>query len=214
MTYPGYTLRTEKGVHRLHAIMETLTFSLACVQTAVTFRGGGKTDWADGDYMSYECAVFDAEVRLPLGSVIETIIAGIPVNSIELGVCEKSWNYRKAENGTKIIKNTISWHVSILKPFFVEFYENYIEYLRFNLKSDHTKWPTVWQFGRVIRNASAHNKICIDDQNFAPVSWHKLTYGPNENGKEIFGHDLEIGDLIILMCEMSDELDRLNVPLA
>lgn len=214
MTYPGYTLRTEKGAHRLHAILETLTFSLACIQTAVAFRGGGITGWGPGDYMSYECAAFDAEVRLPLGSVIETFIAKIPINSIELGVCEKSWNYREARIGEQIIKNSLSWHIAILKPFFVEFYEDYIDWLRVNLKNDHTKWPVVWQFGRIVRNASSHNRVFISDQKFSPVSWHGLTYGPNENGREIFGTDLEIGDLIILMCEMSDELDRLNVPLA
>ena len=45
------------------------------------------------------------------------------------------------------------------------------------------------------------------------VSWYGLSYGPAQNKKIAIGTDLAFADILILMLEMSDELDRLGCPI-
>ena len=213
MTYPRLDFRTENGTHRLHGLLSTLVTTLCCVETAFAVRGGAITDWPPGTYMSFECAQFDAEVRLPQGGVIESVIAGMSIDSIELGVCEKSWNYNHPRENERKIKDTLKIHNRLMIPFFVEFYEDNVDWIKGNIDASFLKWPMVWQFGRIVRNSCSHNSISINDQNFIPVRWHSLEYGPNQHGRKIFGVDLSIGDVIILIIEMSTALDALGCPI-
>jgi hypothetical protein len=98
--------------------------TIASVQTAVVYRLGGKSDWGPGVYMSFECMQFDGEVRLPLGGVVETLAQGIAVNSLELALKEKSWDYDAPRHGERFGPNLKIINTKIMTPFFVEFYED------------------------------------------------------------------------------------------
>jgi hypothetical protein len=68
------------------------------------------------------------------------------------------------------------------------------------------KWPPVWNFGRVVRNALSHNgSIHFENMNAKPVTWHNLSFDPTHNGRAIFD-DIDPVDLILLMAEMDGEL--------
>lgn len=65
-----------------------------------------------------------------------------------------------------------------------------------------TNWPTQLNFARIVRNAFAHDSIIlIQNTNNAPVTWKHLTYGPADNGKNIFG-DFYVVEIIDLMREI------------
>lgn len=55
------------------------------------------------------------------------------------------------------------------------------------------------------------SRIKIDNVKAAPVSWKGLSYGPEQNGREIFGTDIEVGDLLMLMILMSADLDNIEL---
>ncbi len=162
--------------------------------------------------MAFESYLFDAELRLPLGGVVETLIAKTPINSIEVGICEKSWDYQTPREGERFGPNLLDIYTKIITPFFVEFFEDYRSWLDANVSMDFTKWPNVWQFARIVRNAASHNAISINDPNFKPVSWYAHTYGSAQHGRAIFGSDLPLADILILMLEMNDSLDALGCP--
>lgn len=45
-------------------------------------------------------------------------------------------------------------------------------------------------------------------QNPRPVLWHHLNYNQALNGRQIVGYDLSVGDMLVLLFELGDELDR------
>jgi hypothetical protein len=212
-------VHAERGKHRLYDFLVTLTTTLACVQTAIVFRLGGNTNWEAGRYMSFESLVFDVEVRLPLGTVVETIAQRIPVNSTDLSILEKSWDYMAPRPGEAFGPNLGALNTRIITPLFVEFYEDARQWLEDEARKTHkvqyvwTLWANVWQFGRIIRNALSHGagRVDIRDETFVPITWHSITYGHAQNGQSIWT-DLSLADLVILVLEMNDELDRLGYP--
>jgi len=102
--------------------------------------------------------------------------------------------------------------LSVITPLYVEFYEGVRPWLEQNV-GDSSKWPCVLDFGRVVRNACSHGgNLSLSKASSRPVSWRSLQYDPTQHGKPIIGTDLGFADLLILMIEMSDELDSLGCP--
>ena len=98
--------------------------------------------------------------------------------------------------------------LSAITPIFVDFYE------RHTLSGDPYSWPSVLNFARVIRNAISHHDghINFENMNASEIRWHALAYSPRDNGKLVIGPDIGLADVIILMFEMSRELDQLARP--
>jgi hypothetical protein len=165
--------------------------------------------------MAFESAQFGVEVRLPQGGVLEAFIGGIPINSIEIGVCEKSFNYNEPRENERIVHDELGISNRLIAPFFVEFYEDQIPWYLANIQRDKSKFVEPWGFARAVRNAMSHGSgiLHINDPAAPTVKWHHLHYGPADNGKKIIGTDLGVGDILILMMEMSDNLDQLGCPL-
>jgi hypothetical protein len=107
---------------------------------------------------------------------------------------------------------------ALLQPFFVSFFETHKDWIKQACGGNAYTWPTIFNFARVIRNAILHNegRIKFDNIGAGPVNWHHLSYSPDQNGHLAVsneGGDLASADILILMFEMSDELDRLGCPL-
>jgi hypothetical protein len=64
------------------------------------------------------------------------------------------------------------------------------------------------------RNWIFHHQGVVNFENpkAPPVSWHHLTYGQADRGKLAVGGDLGFAEMVILIFELSDELDRLDCP--
>ncbi|MBV8187173.1 MAG: hypothetical protein JO339_08035 [Alphaproteobacteria bacterium] len=94
------------------------------------------------------------------------------------------------------------------------FYERYRPWLQGRFGRETKARPEFWRFCWAIRNAAVHHqgRINFTNSTAAPVTWRGLTYSPADNGKQVFGTDLSVGDLMFLMLGMSDELDTLGAP--
>jgi hypothetical protein len=205
MTYLTGYLRTKQGEHRLHSALSTIFMTFANVVTALNVRSGGDVlSWTSNTSWTLESALFDIEIHMPLVDPVSWICQEQEPKKIELKL------YAKQNRVGDINLHKIE--MKIIIPHFVEFYESSRPWLDANLSRNFTRWPNVWQFGRIIRNAASHNSVNIDDDNFQPVTWHGQTYGPTQNRKPIFETDWTLCDLLILMFEMNDALDQLDRP--
>ncbi len=93
---------------------------------------------------------------------------------------------------------------------FVNFYDKYNDWLHDNVSGKPRDWPDVLQFTRLVRNAMAHDGcILIRGERAVGAKWHHLAYEKADNGTRLIGTSLHAGDLLILLVEASQELDRL-----
>lgn len=89
---------------------------------------------------------------------------------------------------------------------FVHYYESAVDDMGVAHGTDPTAWPGVLRFGWAVRNAFAHDgKILFKNPNAAPATWRGLTFGPQDNGRQILYTDLMPADIVILMDEMDRE---------
>jgi hypothetical protein len=104
--------------------------------------------------------------------------------------------------------------VQSVSAFFGEFFEAYKDWVESQIGKDPYTWPSVWNFGRVIRNSGAHNGVIyFVNPKANPVRWQNLEYGPTDNGRPVLFNDMAVGDFIALMLEMSEVLDKLKCPI-
>ncbi len=99
----------------------------------------------------------------------------------------------------------------LIAPLFLMFFERYIEWMTAT-HGNAADWPETLNFARLVRNSIAHGKIHIRDPRAAPVKWRGFSYSAADNGRKIIGPDLRVADILYLMFEADDELDRLNAP--
>ncbi len=91
----------------------------------------------------------------------------------------------------------------ITQSAFIRYYETLVPEVEDKFGSDPQRWPSVWNFARVIRNAFAHGGKIYFQKPISPiVSWKTQTYSPSDNGRQIMGKDISHGDIILLMAEM------------
>lgn len=103
--------------------------------------------------------------------------------------------------------------VNMAVPIFSLHYDSCYEWLRSNGHGDTKLWPMTVDFGRLVRNAASHGGR-IDQRNpsYRSLTWNGLTYSPADNGKQIIGREIFLGDILTLMIEMDDELVALGAP--
>jgi hypothetical protein len=83
------------------------------------------------------------------------------------------------------------------------FYERHRSKAEAKFGTNPASWPSVWNFGRVVRNAMSHGgKIDIRNANAVPVQWRGLRYSSSDNGRQVLHTDLWPGDLFNLILEM------------
>jgi hypothetical protein len=209
MTYPLGDFRTYKGKDRLHEplfVMQVIFESVGRAQYLVL--KGAPIQTSPGETWDFACYQFrDVEVRTPIHGPLEFAMKNEVPQSTGFGVVAVG---PKTDMGPLI--TVIPFYTQMLLPFFVEFYEKYVLWLRANVDArEFTKWPMVWQFAMVVRNAASHGgKINLKDATIPPRTWYNLSYSTADYGREPFKTDLFIGDLLILMKEMSEALDALG----
>ncbi|MEA2876144.1 MAG: hypothetical protein QOF14_1340 [Hyphomicrobiales bacterium] len=101
---------------------------------------------------------------------------------------------------------------ALLFPHFVEFFERHKNWMHQNIHKDRYRWPTELCFASIVRDAISHNNIRIRNKN-ETVSWGIRTYSAADNDRDPFENgELGLGDLILLMAEMSLRLNDLKCP--
>ncbi len=209
MAYPSGIIRTEKGKHRLHEPIFILSAVCASISTALASKIiNGR--FPKFEVIGYMCNQFDRCVVFPFAGPIEEMLTNTIPDFLEFRIDEQP---RGADRNLGEWPQETMW-TKVILPFFVQFFEDRRPWLAVNINNQFTQWPNVWQFARIVRNAAAHGgQVNIDDLSFVPVTWHTLTYGPDQNGRKIFGEDLSLADVFILMLEMNNSLNVLSCPI-
>jgi hypothetical protein len=89
------------------------------------------------------------------------------------------------------------WGQRLIEPMFLQYFET----------NRPSALSAVWEFGRVVRNACAHNgRIDVRNPDAPPVGWKTLTYSPADNGREIWFRDFTAVEILLLMEEMDAAL--------
>jgi hypothetical protein len=209
MTYLTGKLYTERGKHRLHDRLNALLIATSSIGIASKYILDGKVDLKTISFVTVECRQYPTEIRLPFVGPLETALKNLAPDEIEIDFVAKS----KAQGfklNTDVLGRVIG---SVIGSLFSDFYEAYNDWLNDNISTDPYNWPSVWNFGRVVRNSTAHGGIIyFRNPNAAPVKWYNLQYDRSDNGKPVLFNDMAIGDFIALMFEMSNELDTLGAP--
>ncbi len=211
MTYLQGEWRIYNGNHRLFDLFADLFVITASIAKAFNLTAGASVTYAIGDHANFECAQFDLEARLPLVGPIELVLQNLKPNSIAIGFEKNTIQSDASTPAQGASISTVLTHV--ISPIFTSFYEDHVPWFLANVEGDKSKWPSPWGFGRLIRNAMSHGgALNIDNPNAPIIAWYGLSYGPNDNGKRVIGTDLSFADLLILMIEMSDDLDKRSCP--
>ena len=105
--------------------------------------------------------------------------------------------------GTKRISSAKRVVLSLSAAFLLQYFEEMKSRVEAKYGKDTQQWPSVWNFGRVLRNAAGHAG-CINFQNLSaqPVSWGNLVYSPADNGREAWLLDWEPSDVIFLINDL------------
>jgi hypothetical protein len=100
-------------------------------------------------------------------------------------------------------------------PVYVDFWEKHRRWIRATCGAESYKWPPLFEFARMVRNFISHHAghVHFDNPNAPSVTWHHLRYSPADEGKLVIGTEIQLAELIILLFELGDELDKLSCPL-
>lgn len=157
-------------------------------------------------------AEFEYGIVLPTGKALRVAVAGNKPDSIEI-VLSCIEQARKPFEIPSVSTNGLQTVImAVGQPIFLMFFERYNVWLNDNL-GDAVNWPMTLNFARVVRNAIAHGKINIRAKSAPAVTWKGLSYSHADSGRTIIGTDLNLGDLVGLMIECDEELDRIGAPI-
>lgn len=94
-------------------------------------------------------------------------------------------------------------HGAMIASAFVQYFEANRALAETKYSKDTQRWPSVWNFGRIMRNALAHKGVIkIDNQNAPAVAWRSLSYAHSNNGKQVLYQDVTAVELVLLMEDM------------
>ncbi len=103
-----------------------------------------------------------------------------------------------------------------ISPIFVDFYERYRPWVE-SAYGKQSNWPDVFYFARLVRNAISHGgALHFTHDPKRTALWHHLSYDFGHHGTQIIGPRgaFSPADLVFLMMDASDELDRIGCPMA
>jgi hypothetical protein len=185
-----------------------ISLSALCTAYEILQHGRAYREFLPGHNATIDSYQFDIKVKVPNFEPLPVALDGKYPDAIEI-------EFLQGRESPLRVGDPVPFQVvliNLLAPIFVQFFEDHKTWLDANIGST-DNWPAVLNFGRVIRNSLSHGgRINIKNSRAKEVQWYGVKYGPADHGRRI-GLDLTIGDMLILMFEMSDELDRLGAPL-
>ena len=219
MTYLTGDVWIAVGKHRLYPYFENLLISVTGIMRALQFAHTLLSTQHMQPIVAYKSNAqfaarqFPLTLTLPQTGPLEQLLQGRRADVIQLRFGSPPAEAPLGSPRTVPVGTLHTVFANALSPTFVQFYEDNCKWVEKNVNSDVHKWPAAWNFGRVIRNAMSHGGSINIDSKVAPnVSWHHLTYGHDQNKQRVIGTELYFTDLMILMIEMADDLDRANAP--
>jgi hypothetical protein len=199
--------------HRLYEIVSELAILLDAFTLAgeVVFEIPHRKAFI-GDHVSLESKQFPVLVRMPVGAPIYAALT-MPDQQPTYQVTFAPYQpMPAAAPTTAALANLFQWAFSAL---LVLFYERNRPWIQATFGNETNNWPDLWRFAWTMRNAATHHagKFNMHDETRPSVVWNDLSYNHRNHGQQILGKDLSVADILILLFEMSDDLDARGAPL-
>lgn len=194
--------------HGVHNFFDDLVTMLVSLETfAITSRAySGESVQAkeDDEYFSLGGVTVPADFRFYPAQLMREVIANRWPTEIELEELPMGSEMPPKVKHTFSSSGVLSVTSLITQASFVRYFEKMKPTIEAKYgESRLQKWPNVWNFGRVVRNAFAHGgEITFLSPNAPSVTWRGLIYSSADNGKQIMYHDIAQVETIILMEEM------------
>lgn len=181
--------------------------SIAVAIDAYKYPGKGEI-FGQNEYFDYEGSPNVSKLSLrffPYNMMLSLCRNTWPVE-IELFKVEQSEN--ESSDSYKV-SSTYELHAGSVQACFSKYFEKSRILIEKQFGSDSSTWPSVMNFGRVIRNTFSHGgRIHFQNKNATAVSWRGLTYDPSMNGKQILYNDMNAVEIIILMNDINSAINR------
>jgi hypothetical protein len=201
--------------HRLHGRL----FNLLIIIEALARAIGGSANINPGDRAMFACTSLDIAVALPVFGPLFAALHKIDPTEIHIGFEHKPLPLDKRFNewargwragfSTDVLNRLF---FSLMAPIYVEFYEAYTWFIRGKFRSPQYR-PELWRFAKTVRDSISHHAGRFrQDRQSTPVKWRNLSYSRDDDGKLIIGGDMTLGDIIVLIFDLSDDLDDLGCP--
>lgn len=189
------------------AMQLTDVLSIACLVVRGTLDLSN-----DKQGMCCTCGTAPLEIIFPIIHPTKLTVANQRIDHIILEI--------KAKGTTPIpgnhnVTEYAGLHNRFISMPFLRFYEQSRPHIQAIFGKDTQAWPQLFQFAWAIRNGLTHHagRINFTNPGYPAVSWRNLSYSPADAGKPIFGSHFSVGDLFLLMFDISDELDAIAAPL-
>lgn len=209
MPYHKTHLVTEKDKHRLHKSLVNLLILTDGIFFSIRAHTGSSKPYRPGASAGMLSKVTNLQISIPLYGPVLSALKEEEPERIQMEVGD--WVQTLIENVGRGFGKVLFVAIS---PIFVEFFERHRPWMETTL-GNRKNWPPILNFCSAVRNAISHDgKVYFLNQNPAPAIWYNLKYTYADNGRLAIGGDLEFGDILLLMFEASDELDRLGCPIS
>jgi hypothetical protein len=198
---------------RLFAPVNDLLIILSGIAHASSLMAGGSVHTEPKPVFRVGTRWPDYGLGLPLRGPLEHALEGKIPRWIEIGIITSTEVLTEPLKEVKLQTGGLREVMAhVVSPIFLLFFERYNDWLKTNAGPPVT-WPTMLNFARVIRNAVAHGKIKIDNPSAPAVTWRGLSYSYADNGRQIIGTDVSLGEILALMFDANDALDAAGVPI-
>lgn len=171
--------------------------------------------YKEGIGVPAKCNQFPLQIMLPVAGPFWAA-----ENHYVIDSCKVDFQDKVADPAGTTIRTGPS--ISVADMFFCQslvlFYERHRRWINGQYpRRDFGKWPPLLLFARAMRDAAAHDggKFNMSDESRDPVVWHHLSFDHTQARAQtkVIGDVLVAGDILLLLFELSDELDRLGAPL-
>lgn len=208
MAHPNGHVVLERGQHRMFMPMLKLCTIVDALVTAAGYHLGRAPEKKFNGMLARQ---FPIQVGLPGFDPMYGFSQGLQPAKVHMRFdpAPQSTNYTQYISGFEFDP------LALITPYYVDFVEEYKPWLKGRFGGDRNTWPMLFNFAVVIRNFISHTagNVHFDNRNAPPVTWHNLTYSPANEGQRVLSTDILIRDLIVLLFEMSEELDNLGCPI-
>jgi hypothetical protein len=210
MTHLSGKITTKRGAHRLHDHLYNFLVSLSslCIAFQILKHGRNYPDFAPGTNATIDSFQFDMRVKVPNFEPLLVALDDRHPDAIEI-------EFLRGRESPLRVGDPVPFQrilLNLMAPIFVQFFEDYKHWIDATFGNT-DNWPEIFNFARLVRNAFSHgNRLTIWNESAKPARWHNLTYDHSHHNRPI-GLDLTIGDILILMFEMNDELDIRRAPI-
>lgn len=177
------------------------------VHTVAVYNAGVEKGWPDDDVASFDAKQANARLNWAPAPLLRTVCANRKPSTIEFDEAHNDLSGAGALNLGAIDPLLFSFGQSLI----TNYYERYLAEIEGKWGNDRTRWPGVWNFGRVLRNAMSHGgRIDFRNKNASSVKWRGLIYSPADEGRLVLHTDLWPGDLYYLLREMDEARKNLT----